>query len=82
MATMNVSLPDEMKAWVEDQVKGGEYATSSDVMRDAVRRAIHRQEAIARLNALIQEGIDSGPAEPFDFDEFRTEVRAKSDEDG
>ena len=81
MATMNISLPDELKTWVEEQAKGGGYATASDVMRDLVRRAIRREEAIARLNALIQEGIDSGPAEPFDFDTFRADVRAELSED-
>ena len=81
MATMNVSLPDELKAWVEEQAKGGGYATASDVVRDLVRRAIRREEAIARLNALVQEGIDSGPAEPFDFDAFRDEVRAELSKD-
>ena len=77
MATMNVSLPDELKAWVEEQTKGGGYATASDVVRDLVRRAIRREEAIARLNALIQEGIDSGPGEPFDMDEFLGRMREK-----
>ncbi len=37
MATMNISLPDQMKAWVEEQVKSGRYANSSDYMRDLVR---------------------------------------------
>ena len=75
MSTMNVSMPEPMKKWVEEQVATGRYASTSDFMRDLVRRAIAREEAIARLNALIQEGIDSGPAEPFDFETFRAEVR-------
>ena len=66
MATMNVSLPDELKTWVEEQTKGGGYATASDVVRDLVRRAIRREEALARLNALIDEGIESGFVENYD----------------
>ena len=38
MATMNVSLPDPLKRWVEDQVKGGQYANVSDYVRDLIRR--------------------------------------------
>ena len=75
MATMNISLPDAMKAWVEEQSKDGRYANSSDFMRDLVRRAIEREEAIERLNALIQEGIDSGIVEDYDPAEHRRRLR-------
>ena len=77
MATMNISLPEEMKAWVEEQAISGRYSSSSDVVRDLVRRGIEREEAIARIDALIQEVLDSGSAEPFDFDGFRAEVRER-----
>ena len=39
MATMNISLPQEMKDWVEAQTKDGKYANSSDYVRDIIRRA-------------------------------------------
>ena len=77
MATMNVSLPDEMKAWIEEQARSGRYAGASDVVRDLVRRAIRREEAIGRLNALIDEGLESGVAEPFEIDDFLTRMRNK-----
>ena len=38
MATMNVSLPDAMKDWVEAQARGGRYSNASDYVRDLVRR--------------------------------------------
>ncbi|MEM6440662.1 MAG: type II toxin-antitoxin system ParD family antitoxin [Pseudomonadota bacterium] len=38
MATMNVSLPDQMKEWVEAQARGGRYANASDYVRDLIRR--------------------------------------------
>lgn len=37
MATMNISLPDEMKAFVEAQVQTGRYANASDYVRDLIR---------------------------------------------
>lgn len=38
MATMTVSLPDQMKEWIEAQIRKGEYASTSDYVRDLVRR--------------------------------------------
>ena len=70
MATMNVSLPDKMKQWVEEQVQSGRYGNSSDYVRDLVRRDQERAEKKAEFERLVQEGIDSGispltPAEVF-----------------
>ena len=42
MATMNVSLPDEMREWVEQQARSGRYANASDYVRDLIR---HDQDA-------------------------------------
>ena len=76
MATMNVSLPDQMKAWVEEQARGGRYGNASDYVRDLIRRDERRQRALAEMRAFVQEGIDSGPAEPFDMEEFLSRKRA------
>jgi antitoxin ParD1/3/4 len=57
MATMNISLPDEMKAFVEAQVATGRYTNASDYMRALVRRD---QGDVHRLRALIDEGEASG----------------------
>ena len=61
MATMNISLPDEMKEWAESRTAGGQYANVSDYVRDLIRRDIKRTEGIARLQA----EIDKGRAGPF-----------------
>jgi len=55
MATMNVSLPDLLREWVESRVEGGAFANASDYVRDLIR---HDQDAA--LRAAIQEGLDSG----------------------
>lgn len=60
MATMNVSLPDEMKSWAEAQTEGGRYSNVSDYMRDLIRRDQQRAKAIADLRTLIDEGVESG----------------------
>ena len=70
MATMNISLPDPMKAWVEAQSRDGVYSNASDYVRDLIRRDQERRAAVAELQALVDEAIASGPSEPFDFDAF------------
>ena len=68
MATMNVSLPDKMKEWVEAQTADGRYGNLSDYIRDLIRKDQERLAALEVLRREIQIGLDSGPAEPFDFD--------------
>jgi antitoxin ParD1/3/4 len=60
MATMNVSLPDPMKDWVEAQARTGRYSNASDYVRDLIRRDQERAEGIARMQRLLTEGIESG----------------------
>ena len=77
MGTMNISLPDPMKSWVEDQAKSGRYANSSDYVRDLIRRDRMRHEAIAEIQVAVDVGIASGPAKPLDRDAFRARMHAK-----
>jgi len=60
MATMNVSLPDAMKSWVEAQAASGRYGNASDYVRALIRRDQERSAAITELQALIDDGIASG----------------------
>ena len=55
MATMNVSLPDAMKEWVEAQVETGKYGNTSDYVRDLVRRDQERAEAQQKLQQLVDK---------------------------
>lgn len=60
MATMNVSLPDPMKEWVEAQTRTGRYSNASDYVRDLIRRDQERSDKLAELQRLITEGLESG----------------------
>lgn len=60
MATMNVSLPEPMKEWVEAQASSGRYSNASDYVRDLIRRDQERLNKLAELQRLIQAGDDSG----------------------
>lgn len=63
MATMNVSLPDQMKDWVEGQAQSGRYANASDYVRDLIRRDQDRAQKIAQMQRLVTEGLESGDSE-------------------
>ena len=76
MATMNISLPDPMKAWVEAQSRDGTYSNASDYVRDLIRRDQARKQAVAEIQALVDEGIASGPARPFDMDVFIARMKS------
>ena len=75
MATMNVSLPDPMKTWVEAQAKDGRYSNASDYVRDLIRRDQDRHQAIAELQQLVDEGIASDPARHLDVEAFLASKR-------
>ena len=77
MTTMNISLPDSMKAWVESRSKRGRYSNASDYVRDLIRQDRDREEALSGLRILIQQGIDSGESDQT-FDEIIAEARAEA----
>lgn len=66
----SISLGDHYEAYARRKVESGEFATISEVIRDALRRAEERDKRIAALDAALEEGLNSGPAEEFDFDDF------------
>ncbi len=60
MATMNVSLPEPMKKWVETQANSGRYSNTSDYVRDLIRKDQDRSEKIENMQRLVDEGLKSG----------------------
>lgn len=77
MATMNMSLPDQLKQFVDEEVREGGYASTSDYMRDLIRQR-QRAKAEELLRRLIAEGLASGPVEPVTkqtFEQMRKELR-------
>jgi antitoxin ParD1/3/4 len=63
MATLNISLPDAMKAWIEAQTKGGQYNNASEYVRDLIRRDQKDREQLERLQAAVDDGRRSGASD-------------------
>jgi antitoxin ParD1/3/4 len=78
--TLNVDLTSEMAAAVRKAVEDGEYASASEVIREALREwkqhRTDREQAIEKLGRLWDEGINSGPAIEADevWEELTTRV--------
>jgi len=60
MSTMNISLPDTLKSFVDEQVAGRGYGTSSEYVRELIRKDQDRQ----RLRRLLLDGAGSAPGAP------------------
>lgn len=76
MGTMNISLPDALKAFVDAQVAEGGYGTSSEYVRELIRRDHDRKQ----LRGLLLEGAGSSAAEPAGpryFASLRSRVRRR-----
>ena len=75
MSTMNVSMPDTLRTFVDEQVAGRGYGSSSEYIRELIRRDQDRQH----LRSLLLEGASSPPGAPLDatyFNELRERARA------
>ncbi len=75
MATMNVSLPEPMKQWVERQAETGRFSNASDYVRDLIRRDQERSAKLQELQHLISEGLESGVSTQS-MDDVLREARA------
>ena len=70
MAAKNTSsaLGKPYTDFIYEKVESGEFATGSEVVREALRQYMHEDAKITALRAMIQKSLDSGPARPFDID--------------
>jgi antitoxin ParD1/3/4 len=80
MSTMNISLPEALKTFVDEQVSQRGYATSSEYVRELIRKDQDRLQ----LRGLLLAGASSSPAATADaayFERLRTGVRRRAQAD-
>ena len=76
MATMNVSLPDPMKDWVETRIASGQYSSASDYVRDLIRHDQRYQDELQSLRKALMEGEASGVSKRT-IDEIWSDVKSR-----
>ena len=79
MATMNISLSDDLKQFVDQQVAEHAYTSTSEYLRELIRQR-RREKAAEFLRQLSAEGLASGPATPIEpdyFDKMRERARKR-----
>ena len=72
MSTMNVSLPAELKSFVDERVGDGGFGSTSEYVRELIRRDLDREQ----LRRALLEGAASPPG-PIADDEYFTSLRAR-----
>jgi antitoxin ParD1/3/4 len=78
MTSMNVSLPEELKAYAEAQTRNG-YSTPSEYVRELIR-ADQKRRAKDKLDAMLLEGLRSGDSIPVDtkfWDDLKQKAMTK-----
>ncbi len=79
MGTMNISLPDALRSFVDERVAEGGYGSTSEYVRELIRREVDR----TRVRNLLLEGASSAPAVTADqryFEALRERIRHSSNE--
>lgn len=79
MKSMNISLPESMRTYVEEQVASGGYGSASEYFRELVRLD-KKRKATERVEAMLLEGLNSGNATSMtdeDWEDVRQAVREK-----
>ena len=81
VAKISIALTSEQFGAIREAVEAGEYATTSEVVREAVRdwqsKRELRQADLERLRRAWDEGLASGTATPLDMKAIRSEARAR-----
>lgn len=85
MATMNISLPDEMKAFVEEQARAKGFGTVSEYVRSLLRAVQEEERYREAVRGKLLEAIEGGPATSMtssDWDDIRREVERRHEARG
>ena len=75
MATMNISLPDPMREWVESRSQQGAYGNHSDYIRDLIRKDQLQAQKLKTMQEASTKGLESGDAKTFDKVAFKKRMQ-------
>ena len=66
----SIALGEHFTAFVESQLSKGRYGNASEVVRAGLRLLEEKEAKLVALRSAIEEGLKSGPAEPFDVEAY------------
>ncbi len=72
MATLNISIPDNMREWINAQIKNGKYTSASDYLRDLIRSD---QRELQNLDNRLLAGLNSAATTPLDMKKTKAKAR-------
>ncbi|SPF80660.1 type II toxin-antitoxin system ParD family antitoxin [Pseudoprimorskyibacter insulae] len=81
MASMNISLPEPMKDWVETQTSSGRYDNASEYVRDLIRHDQDRASKISAMQKLVDEALSSGVSDK-NLDDIWTMAKERAQTNG
>jgi antitoxin ParD1/3/4 len=76
MTTLNISLPEQMRTFIESQVSRGLYSTASDYIRNLIRDDQKREDQ-ERLESLLLDALEGGGSQEVTPEFFRAVARAR-----
>lgn len=82
MATMKISLPDRLKAWIEEQVAEGKFSNTSDYVGHLIRHDQERKTSLAALRNNSGHDPATGALDPHEAEAFRTRLRGALNRSG
>jgi len=77
MSTMNISLPDTLKNFVEGKVQNGEYSTNSEYVKELIRKDLEREKLKNLLIAGAQSEPMTAPVDSQYFNNLRDKIDAR-----
>jgi antitoxin ParD1/3/4 len=75
MRNTSVSLSDHFNTFIEAQIASGRYGSASEVVRAGLRLLEERAQQLETLRQALIDGENSGPATPFDMEDWLAEQR-------
>ncbi|MGD9632482.1 MAG: type II toxin-antitoxin system ParD family antitoxin [Pirellulales bacterium] len=82
---MNIPISPELQRRIDAQIAGGGFATSDEVLREAMDTLERRQRGLVAMRAMVAEAeadVDAGRTGPFDREAVKREVRERLAEQG
>ena len=71
----SIALGQHFASFIDAQIEGGRYGTTSDVVRAGLRLLEEHEAKVTALQAALNAGLQSGEPRPFDFEAFKARKR-------